>query len=52
MPDSVPDNARDLIKKLLVIDPSKRLGASSSTEDDGFTIKELKAHPFFDGLNF
>jgi serine/threonine protein kinase len=44
MPEDAPEVAQDLIKKLLLKDPSKRLGA-----DD---LNKLKAHPFFDDVNF
>lgn len=44
MPEDAPEVVQDLIKKLLLKDPSKRLGA-----DD---INKLKAHPFFEGVNF
>ncbi|CAG8437191.1 10667_t:CDS:10 [Ambispora gerdemannii] len=38
---TLSDNARDLISKLLTREPEKRLTGS-----------ELKAHPFFDGINW
>jgi serine/threonine protein kinase len=44
MPEDAPEVAQDLIKRLLLKDPSKRLGA-----DD---LDKLKAHPFFEGVNF
>ena len=44
MPEDAPDVAQDLIKRLLLKDPSKRLGS-----DD---LNKLKAHPFFEGVNF
>jgi serine/threonine protein kinase len=37
-PHSFPDQARDLVEKLLVLDPTQRL-----------TIREIKRHPFFEG---
>ena len=36
--------ARDIIDKLIVIDPNERLGASN--------MDNLKNHPFFNGINF
>lgn len=36
--------AADLIKKLLVLDPAKRLGANGADE--------IKQHPFFKGVNW
>jgi len=44
MPEECPEIAQDLIRKLLLKDPSKRLGA------DG--IDSLKQHPFFEGVEF
>ena len=46
-PDAFPETAMDLIKKLVVIDPSQRLGAS---ETQGYD--ELKKHPFFDSISW
>jgi serine/threonine protein kinase len=42
--DDLSETASDLIQKLLVKDPTKRLGVTD--------IKDLLAHPFFDGFNF
>ena len=41
----IPDNAKDLIMKILVVDPKKRLGGG----DPGtpYDIKSLKKHTFF-----
>ncbi|KAL1118390.1 hypothetical protein V6Z11_D01G031500 [Gossypium hirsutum] len=36
--------AKDLIEKLLVKDPSRRLGCTNGAQD-------IKRHPFFDGIN-
>jgi serine/threonine protein kinase len=41
---NLSENAIDLIQKLLVREPSERLGAKS--------FDDLKAHPFFEGINF
>ncbi|VEU22591.1 DEKNAAC103351 [Brettanomyces naardenensis] len=38
------DSARDLITRLLIKDPKKRLGAGGS--------QEIMGHPYFDGLNW
>ncbi|KAK4699382.1 succinate dehydrogenase (ubiquinone) flavoprotein subunit, partial [Phenoliferia sp. Uapishka_3] len=40
-PDGFPDEARDLVQKLLVLDPTERLGGS------GEGIEAIKRHPFF-----
>ncbi|KAK6458358.1 response regulator receiver [Scheffersomyces xylosifermentans] len=39
-----PPEAKDLIKKLLNLDPEKRLGFNGADE--------IKQHPFFDGINW
>lgn len=43
-PENFPDDAKDLISKLLVKDPETRLGASR--------YDDLKAHRFFKGIDF
>ncbi|KAJ4893605.1 Serine/threonine-protein kinase WAG2 [Raphanus sativus] len=43
--DSDLDEARDLIEKLLVKDPKKRLGCARGAQD-------IKRHPFFDGIKW
>ena len=50
MPDSIPKDAKDLIKALLVKDPNKRLGSGIDEEDNNFI--SLKSHSFFNGLDF
>ena len=42
--DDFSDELKDLIKKLLTIDPAKRLGANS--------IQEIMDHPWFSGLDW
>lgn len=42
-------DAKDLIERLLVLDPKQRLGASKEGE---FSIQELKKHPFFSKVDF
>ena len=44
IPDKVGKTARDLIEKLFVSNPKKRLGYKSSDE--------VKNHPFFKGIDF
>lgn len=50
VPENFPTPAADLIKRLLVIDPSKRLG--SGPENSPLSYEELKKHEFFEGVNF
>jgi 3-phosphoinositide dependent protein kinase-1 len=45
-PEGIDAQGKDLIAKLLVKDPSKRLGAGEGGYD------KLKAHPFFEGINW
>jgi 3-phosphoinositide dependent protein kinase-1 len=46
----IPDDAKDLISKILVKEPNKRLGGGEpGTEYD---IAHLKSHPFFKGINW
>lgn len=47
-PESVPEVARDLIRKLLVQEPDERIGAQQNEE--GYA--ELKNHPFFEGVEW
>jgi serine/threonine-protein kinase RIM15 len=42
--DDLSETASDLIQKLLVKDPTKRLGVAS--------FEDLLVHPFFEGFNF
>eukprot|EP01156_Anaeramoeba_ignava_P014219 Anaeramoba_ignava/a608525_44.p1 GENE.a608525_44~~a608525_44.p1 ORF type:complete len:423 (-),score=155.50 a608525_44:155-1423(-) len=44
-PNGFPKLARDLVEKLLVLDPQKRLGS-------GGNYAAIKQHPFFEGINF
>eukprot|EP01126_Amoeba_proteus_P031570 TRINITY_DN3094_c0_g1_i5.p1 TRINITY_DN3094_c0_g1~~TRINITY_DN3094_c0_g1_i5.p1 ORF type:complete len:453 (-),score=94.70 TRINITY_DN3094_c0_g1_i5:254-1612(-) len=44
-PDPFPDVARDLIEKLLCLDPAERIGVA-----DNFV--GLKSHPFFSGITW
>ena len=43
---NMPNEAKDLIEKILIKDPTKRIGFG--TKD----YKEIKEHPFFKGINF
>ena len=42
----IPDDAKDLISKILIKDPQKRKGYISKD------YSEIKNHPFFKGINF
>ena len=42
----IPDDAKDLISKILVKDPKERIGYNSKD------YSEIKNHPFFKGINF
>ena len=42
----IPDIAKDLISKILIKDPQKRIGYISKD------YSEIKNHPFFKGINF
>ncbi|XP_022652617.1 ribosomal protein S6 kinase alpha-5-like isoform X2 [Varroa destructor] len=46
MPSTISSEARDFIEKLLIKDPTKRLGGGSGGAE------ELKAHRFFRGINW
>ncbi|CAI2384762.1 unnamed protein product [Moneuplotes crassus] len=49
-PENFPEMAKDLCERLLEKDPLKRIGCGKEgTELDMFS---LKAHPFFDGIDF
>jgi len=43
-PENFPPAAKDLVDKLLVLDPLKRLGAES--------YEEITKHPFFEGIDW
>lgn len=47
-PPDLDPVAKDLIDKLLQIEPSQRLGAP----DSGHNMRRLKMHPFFEGIDF
>ena len=44
LPKELPNEVQDLVDKLLVRDPMARIGASD--------IKDLKMHPFFNGIDW
>ena len=43
---NIPKEAKDLIKKILIKDPTQRIGYNSKD------YSEIKNHPFFKGINF
>ncbi|CAG8503063.1 10124_t:CDS:10, partial [Dentiscutata erythropus] len=46
-PEGFPPVAKDLVQKLLVLNPSERLGSGGKAG-----IAKLKKHPFFEGTNW
>ena len=46
----IPEEAKDLINKILIKEPKKRLGAGEPGSD--YDISHLKAHPFFKGIKW
>ncbi|RLN96160.1 hypothetical protein BBJ28_00011632 [Nothophytophthora sp. Chile5] len=49
-PEAVPPVARDFIDRILLQEPKDRLG--TGTDEDGNGYNALKAHPFFDGIDW
>lgn len=47
-PDGFDETAKDLVEKLLQIDPTQRLGMG----DEADCYKSLRMHPFFDGIEW
>ena len=43
---NIPEEVKDLISKILIKDPCKRIGYNS------YDYNEIKSHPFFKGVNF
>ncbi|KAI1396392.1 hypothetical protein F4819DRAFT_504453 [Hypoxylon fuscum] len=50
-PDDISPDAKDLINKLLSIDPQQRLGAN---REDKYASggEEIRSHPWFEGMNW
>lgn len=46
----IPEEAKDLITKILVKDPNKRLGAGETGTE--YDISHLKSHPYFKGIDW
>lgn len=49
VPDGFSELAKDLVEKLLVLDPTQRLGAQ---DEHGAGYPSIRAHPFFKGVDF
>lgn len=47
-PDGFDKEAKDLVEKLLVLDPRERIGAKDSQE----RYDSIRSHPFFDEINW
>ena len=47
---SISENAKDLISKILIKDPTKRLGGGEPKTD--LDLQHLKKHPFFKGIKW
>ena len=47
---NIPEEAKDLIKKILVKDPATRLGAGETGSE--YDIAHLKNHPYFKGIDW
>ncbi|EAY07250.1 AGC family protein kinase [Trichomonas vaginalis G3] len=48
IPDYVPEDAKDIIQKLLKVKPEERLGYG----DCDTNYQTIRSHPFFEGLNW
>ena len=46
----IPEEAKDVITKILVKEPNKRLGAGEPGSE--YDIKHLKSHPYFKGIDW
>ncbi|XP_071449994.1 3-phosphoinositide-dependent protein kinase 1 [Hetaerina americana] len=51
-PDGFSPLAKDLVEKLLVIDPKDRLGASDDLSGENGCYLSIRSHPFYQGTNF
>jgi len=49
-PENIDENIKDLINKLLVLEPMRRLGAGRP--DSGNSYEDLMLHPFFKGIDW
>ena len=49
-PDYMQEDEKDLINRLLELDPLKRLGVGNDPSSEN-SIQALKSHPFFSTLN-
>lgn len=48
LPSFLPEDAKDLISKILVNNPTKRLGYDSQNSD----YEQIRNHPFFNGIDW
>lgn len=49
-PENIDKQAKDLIEKLLVVEPEKRLGMNDHPKENFY--KSIRNHPFFNGVEF
>lgn len=49
-PPNFDSEAKDLVTQMLRLNPNRRLGSGSTEE--GLDMEALKAHPFFEGVDF
>jgi 3-phosphoinositide dependent protein kinase-1 len=49
-PEDIDENCKDLINRLLELEPMKRLGAGR--QGSGHSYEDLMLHPFFEGINW
>ena len=52
IPPKCPAAAKDVIEKLLVIDPGKRIGAGEAGRTSGDTYQRLQEHSFFESIQW
>jgi len=49
--EEIPEDAKDLIQRLLQYDPKIRIGASAKNKKI-YDLKEIKSHRYFKGIDF
>ena len=50
--DELPEDAADIVRQLLTVQVDHRLGCRKRTDASQGALEEIKAHPFFAGLNW